>query len=453
MPSIVEIEELFDTECYNVTFTIKCESGNLSYTVDGYSLLKETAKTLLINAPIDPANSECINQIDWQISLNWEDPYWILSDFNSLPIMQIEGASDTYPTNSFSEWTIIGDFFADFQIDKVDCPSSSCDCSLIFATNKYIYYGLEVGVFNGKSQYVLYLVGVEEDALSLYWNEEYDRWEINLLGSQYQYPIPDPLFYLEGGDCPNGIYTTPIVSEGPLIVSEGPLNATVYLTNCNGVNDNYSPAPLDEYCCSLISFLNEENDLVQFSLTLSLETWPDLGALPTYSFDFATTQYAIRFNGTNQSWELWVISQGELILIGFTTPGLIGDGCPQSIFSDWIMSGSLFIDKINEATSFTISVCESDLEDIPEIIQPEEDCSPYEICRNKNLLSKSAIALSKDIASISKREVFGFKCDDAWENIFMRSLIIDALNCSPYGVYSEEEEQCLIGKLTDKCNC
>jgi hypothetical protein len=88
----------------------------------------------------------------------------------------------------------------------------------------------------------------------------------------------------------------------------------------------------------------------------------------------------------------------------------------------------------------------------PPIIEYPVECL-QEACRNKNLFNKHKRMLAEDIAAISKKEIFGFKCGDAWENIFMRNMIIHALSCMPTGVLSVEKEKCLIGKLTDKCNC
>ena len=57
-------------------------------------------------------------------------------------------------------------------------------------------------------------------------------------------------------------------------------------------------------------------------------------------------------------------------------------------------------------------------------------------------------------ANIKTAEVYGLKeCNDGWENIYKKYLIIKALECCPYDEYSLDDEKCLIGHLTDNCNC
>lgn len=205
---------------------------------------------------------------------------------------------------------------------------------------------------------------------------------------------------------------------------------------------------IDQYCCANIAFYGGD-EVVQISMSLE-----DIGTIPTYLFSWDSSDFFIIYNLINQSWELWLDGEPQ-IMLGFSIPNSLSDLCPESIFGDWFITATGYaqIAKIENSDAFTIYRCDEEVY-IPEYGNvDEENCEAYAPCRNKNLLSKSSMALSKDIASLSKREVFGFKCDDAWENIFMRSLIIDALSCLPYGTYSEEEEQCLIGKLTDKCNC
>jgi hypothetical protein len=123
----------------------------------------------------------------------------------------------------------------------------------------------------------------------------------------------------------------------------------------------------------------------------------------------------------------------------------LDENCPQSYSEDWTYEGRIQFSFILYAVE-----CNHDNNDIPADVEPINCDIP---CTNGNLLKKQKASLAADIADISKREVFGLKCNDNWENIFMRSLIIDALSCLPYGIYSKDEEQCLIGNLTDNCNC
>lgn len=128
--------------------------------------------------------------------------------------------------------------------------------------------------------------------------------------------------------------------------------------------------------------------------------------------------------------------------------------CPISTLEDWeSLQGE---DPIFEITSLFISPvsCEDPEIDVPDIIVPDPNCDEPYACRFTNLLKKQKYALSVDIASNSKNQVFGLKgCEENWNNLFMRHLIIDALKCIPQGVYSEATENCLINKLTENCNC
>lgn len=191
-------------------------------------------------------------------------------------------------------------------------------------------------------------------------------------------------------------------------------------------------------CGCIVLYVNSIKGLVQYLLG---ESSGDYNGYPYW--ELSEGGPFVYYDDNSSTWYFSDVL-GDPDVYTATLPTL---GCPTG---EWEVN-PIFEVNYNSITSESCPEF-GDL-DIPDIYEPEEDCSPYEICRNKNLLSKSAMALSKDIASISKREVFGFKCKDAWENIFMRSLIIDALNCAPYGTYSEDEERCLIGKLTDKCNC
>lgn len=157
-----------------------------------------------------------------------------------------------------------------------------------------------------------------------------------------------------------------------------------------------------------------------------------------WSYTFDETTYFIWFDPISSSWifsDALGSSENLLATLDF-------NGCP---FGEWMVASSKLISSI---ISFE---CTSEPEPPIEVI--EENCSPYEICKYDNLLKRNRVSLSKDIASISKREVYGFNCGDAWQNIFTKSMVIDALSCLPYGVYTEDEERCLIEKLNDKCNC
>lgn len=117
--------------------------------------------------------------------------------------------------------------------------------------------------------------------------------------------------------------------------------------------------------------------------------------------------------------------------------------CPESELSDWISTG--FCDAEFSITSLDIKQVDC---------YEDEKCYEAFSCKFANLIKKQKMSLALDIAKIKDQEVFGLKgCDENWNNIFMRYLIMDAIQCTPYGVYSESTENCLINKLSENCNC
>lgn len=81
------------------------------------------------------------------------------------------------------------------------------------------------------------------------------------------------------------------------------------------------------------------------------------------------------------------------------------------------------------------------------------DCCDYYAPRNRNLLKKKKAIFVEEISDIRNKEIFGLKCGTSWDDLFRKHLIFDVLNCLPYGVLCEEEEQCLINNLNENCNC
>jgi len=125
--------------------------------------------------------------------------------------------------------------------------------------------------------------------------------------------------------------------------------------------------------------------------------------------------------------------------------------CPVSTLEDWEPTEAAF-----PITYLYISAtaCENPEIDIPTIEVPNPNCNEPIPCKYINLLKKQKAALALDVAANKPYEVLGLKgCEENWNNLLMRHLIIDALKCVPQGVYSEATENCLINKLTETCNC
>jgi hypothetical protein len=165
------------------------------------------------------------------------------------------------------------------------------------------------------------------------------------------------------------------------------------------------------------------------------------GAYPNYTFYDGEVTIDVVYDEEEL---LWYLISEEKILATSEFSG--NKDCPDGL--QFTFNGG---DRSPDFT-FTTYQFPCDLTPTPPIIEYAPECL-QEACRNKNLFNKHKRMLAEDIAGISKKEIFGFKCGDAWENIFMRNMIIHALSCMPTGVLSVEKEKCLIGKLTDKCNC
>jgi len=164
-----------------------------------------------------------------------------------------------------------------------------------------------------------------------------------------------------------------------------------------------------------------------------------------YNDFYFETQYGALYISYDEQELLWSLKDGEAILASSEFSG------DMNCFSGLQFS---FNDGGDQHPTYTFTVYKVPCDFTPTLptIEYPIECL-QEACRNKNLFNKHKRMLAEDIAGISKKEIFGFKCGDAWENIFMRNMIIHALSCMPTGVLSIEKEKCLIGKLTDKCNC
>jgi hypothetical protein len=165
---------------------------------------------------------------------------------------------------------------------------------------------------------------------------------------------------------------------------------------------------------------------------------PITGEYPSFSFQLEEDEISLVFNEEISTWQMFI---GDTFIGQSTFDG--DNECPSGL--NILVEGDI-------TYSYTVYSFPCDLTPAPPVVEYAPECL-QEACRNKNLFNKHKRMLAEDIAGISKKEIFGFKCGDAWENIFMRNMIIHALSCMPTGVLSVEKENCLIGKLTDKCNC
>ena len=130
----------------------------------------------------------------------------------------------------------------------------------------------------------------------------------------------------------------------------------------------------------------------------------------------------------------------------------------------WIMSDSVDGEGAIYAVLTSINSCPFGPYEIPVFRDPIVtsfnvigsecfDCCDYDIPHNRNLLKKKKAIFVDEISSIRNKELFGLKCGPDWEELYKKHLIFDVLWCLPYGVICEDQEQCLIDKLNENCNC
>ena len=74
---------------------------------------------------------------------------------------------------------------------------------------------------------------------------------------------------------------------------------------------------------------------------------------------------------------------------------------------------------------------------------------------NPTFINTQRVKLAKDLANLMEYEVYGIKVakQKSWDNIYMRFLILDAMQITPCCPYTQEEENCLMNKISESCNC
>lgn len=291
-----------------------------------------------------------------------------------------------------------------------------------------IYYPSIGGVENGKTYYTWYDPNLDA-SLKMYWSIVESRWEIVYLIDGFLLAFLG--LFDAALDCP-GV----VGSNDWIAVDAGISNVQTE------IGPPLVPVDPGSACCVNIQFLaGDEGNLNLACVKVTPLTNP---SQYTIDLDSVYPGLVLLLSIIDGVWK--IVDESNVNNVYFTSS--FSDDCPESVFNGiWTKSELEFI--YDTFIIYRIP-CEVSNNDIPADVDPLYCDVP---CKNGNFLKKQKAILGKNIADISKREVFGLKCEDNWEHIFMKSLIIDGLSCLPYGVYSEDEEACLIGKLTDKCNC
>jgi len=198
-------------------------------------------------------------------------------------------------------------------------------------------------------------------------------------------------------------------------------------------------------CCCLL--LNIGTPLFKSEFQLFLQYQLDEEGNCYYEFPLGDGTIVIRWIAEEGG--QWIMEDKDTNVLYYYFPSEYV--CPASTLENWEPTEAAF-----PLSMFYLSAtaCENPEIDIPSIEVPNPNCNEPIPCKYINLLKKQKAALALDVAANKPYEVLGLKgCEENWNNLLMRHLIIDALKCVPQGVYSEATENCLINKLTETCNC
>lgn len=257
------------------------------------------------------------------------------------------------------------------------------------------------------------------------------EWRINLNGTDIAFAgagaIPQTAF-------PNGPFT-----------NIPPFLGTIFLDTYNGLPPtpgNESPSgtlniikvrAIDCGCCDESVIINVTFDGIYYPDVVANVVTDEYGnvmgfnGLQYYTFELQLTPYPATFY-LFYSGAKWIMS--DSLDGSIYTELLTGNSCPFGPY-----------ELYKPVTSFNVIGAEC------------FDCCDYYTPHNRNLLKKKKAIFVNEISSIRNKELFGFKCGPDWEELYKKHLIFDVLWCLPYGVICEDQEQCLIDKLNENCNC
>lgn len=321
-----------------------------------------------------------------------------------------------------------------------NCPISSCDWTTAIACNcltvtinqetgSVAYTANVVGTYDGLNVYSFDL-----DGTTIYiWYDAGKGWVMTLNGYG-GIEWPEVAFSSYDGTCPDSISElfvwTSILILGDITTEKCPSSLYTFKTRL-----------IECECC--------EDGL---TLTITHSTYND-GQEFQINADVVKDQYGIELIVNGKRYYSFVLNIGGIDYTYY----LLFDN------TRWLLTNSLYLDN---NPSYPVYTSYNTITDCPYGYyfpnKPFErfwvrgncfDCCDYYAPRNRNLLKKKKAIFVDEISAIRNQEIFGLKCGGSWDDLFRKHLIFDVLNCLPYGVLCEEEEQCLINNLNENCNC
>lgn len=388
-----------------VEFNIYDPSGVLIETVNGYQEVSEIGSPYIIN---DSTAFESVLGQSYILTIQYNDTLdrWEMSYFN-----------DTIDEN-----VVIGVFYGSAD----SCPASNCwdmDCIAVSHNilGTYDVFFIWQGAYtNNKKSYTF--------------TSSWSGSSINYSVSWGLAPVTAgaPLgtlcwtIYDDGTDNPVAyLFSDTVCPYGQYVVEFEGLDSRVSLTDLGVTGYDVKSSILDCGCCDTEVIVTVDGD----EYTASVE-YDEYGNILVYE-------------GINY----YTFSIGDSTYYIFYLDG------------QWVVKIALSISAMTFANLASTNECpfgsyNSEAFDVFRVIGADcFDCCDYIQPRNRNLLKKKKAIFVDEISSIRNKEIFGFKCGTSWDDLFRKHLIFDVLNCLPYGVICDEEEQCLINNLNENCNC
>lgn len=265
--------------------------------------------------------------------------------------------------------------------------------------------------------------GTYTDPFKITFDTATDKWVVNLNGVDIAYQVdPGPAQL----NFPNGSFT-----------AIAPFSGTIFLDTYNSLPPtpgNVSPSGnlniikvrnIDCGCCDTEVIVTVDGD--EYTATVEYDEYGNIlvyDNINYYTFNIEDSTYYIFY-----------------------------------LDGQWVVKVALSISAMTIASLTSVNECpfgsyESEAFDVFRVVGADcFDCCDYYRPGNRNLLKKKKAIFVDEISSIRNKEIFGFKCGTSWDDLFRKHLIFDVLNCLPYGVICDEEEQCLINNLNENCNC
>jgi hypothetical protein len=346
----------------------------------------------------------------------------------------------------------------------------------------------------------------QEYILTIQYNDVLDRWEMSYFNDTIDENVVIGVFYGSADSCPTsicwdmdciavafntlGTFDSFFIWDGSYINGK---KSYTFTSDWSGPDINYSIAwglapaeslaPEGTLCwiltdedsgnpagflfglnnCPYGAYVSNWNgDTTRFSFT-------DLGVtgydVKSYIIDCGCcdTELIVTVDGDDYTASVEYDEYGNILVyngINYYTFN-IGDITYYIFYLDgqWVVKTGLSISAITFANLASTNECpfgsyNSEAFDVFRVVGAEcFDCCDYYRPGNRNLLKKKKAIFVDEISSIRNKEIFGFKCGTSWDDLFRKHLIFDVLNCLPYGVICDEEEQCLINNLNENCNC